>query len=72
MQRATSSCPKCRGTDGVSSGRIPHQKRQLTYDGQLVDDPTDFQTEETCDRCGGSGRVAYDPATISESASKPS
>ncbi len=62
-------CPKCPEDPrrpGTGTGLIPHVKRQLIYDGKSVDDPTDFQTEETCDKCNGRGVVGYTPGDVKE------
>lgn len=48
VPKATVPCTACNST-----GRVPHEKR--TING--VVDPWDYQDEETCTKCGGSGRM---------------
>lgn len=54
-----SPCPLCKG-----SGTIPHTRR--TINGEP--DPFDLMTEETCDKCGGGGKVPTNLRAIQEGA----
>jgi len=50
-------CPKCKG-----EGVVPHEKRKIND----IVDPSDFQVVELCPQCHGSGRVDFDPSTVTE------
>ncbi len=51
-------CPVCSGV-----GTVPHVKRKMA-NGE--NDPADFRIHEICEKCGGSGKVPVNRATIVE------
>src|SRR5580765_4216636 len=62
MQPATKECDKC---NGVGLMFRPEEEIRKLQNGEL--DPTDTRRQQTCDRCGGGGRIRQDykvPAAV--------